>query len=124
MDKESQKKLLKDLEEEKVRLEEELSTIANKNPSIEGDWKAKHNSSDSSDTFDEKAHSVADYEKNRALEHDLETRLAEINDAIEKINSGKYGDCVNCSSQIPKKRLMAIPTAKFCVDCAEKATLA
>ena len=43
--------------------------------------------------------------------------------ALERIEDGRYGLCVECESTIPKMRLNAIPYTPFCVKCAEKAQL-
>lgn len=44
-------------------------------------------------------------------------RLKSINEALEKIDEGKYGLCEECGEKIPKKRLQTMPFAKFCVHC-------
>jgi DnaK suppressor protein len=49
-------------------------------------------------------------------EHDR-NRLVEINDAIEKIDHGTYGICSSCGCEIPQARLLAMPTAKYCLTC-------
>ena len=38
-------------------------------------------------------------------------------DALERIREGTYGICEGCSEGISKKRLMAIPFARFCINC-------
>jgi len=40
-----------------------------------------------------------------------------LNEAIERVNQGTYGVCLNCGEQIPLGRLAAIPWAKNCVLC-------
>ena len=49
-----------------------------------------------------------------------ETTLAQIEAALERIEEGVYGDCVDCGARIPKTRLNAIPYARLCVKCASK----
>jgi len=50
---------------------------------------------------------------------DSERRLlCEIDDALRRIESRTYGICEGAGGQIPKKRLAAIPWARYCVDCA------
>ena len=44
--------------------------------------------------------------------------LVQIDDALRRIDSGKYGICEDAGEQIPKKRLEAIPWARHCVNCA------
>lgn len=44
--------------------------------------------------------------------------LAEIEQALVRIEDGQYGKCTECGSVIPKMRLNAIPFAPLCVKCA------
>jgi len=44
--------------------------------------------------------------------------LMEIDGALARIEGGTYGICEGAGGQIPKKRLEAIPWAKYCVNCA------
>ena len=45
--------------------------------------------------------------------------LAEINDALRRIEEGTFGICEGRGEPIPKARLNAIPWARYCVVCAE-----
>jgi DnaK suppressor protein len=44
--------------------------------------------------------------------------LSEIEDALERIDDGRYGMCEGDNVPIPKARLNAIPWARYCVACA------
>jgi DnaK suppressor protein len=46
--------------------------------------------------------------------------LTKINTALERIEDGVYGYCVECEEPIPEKRLKARPAAIFCIDCKEE----
>jgi DnaK suppressor protein len=37
--------------------------------------------------------------------------------ALERIQTGVYGDCIDCGDDITYKRLSAYPTAKRCIRC-------
>jgi DnaK suppressor protein len=43
--------------------------------------------------------------------------LAKIDAALQKIDDGEYGDCMNCGEDIGVKRLKARPVAELCIDC-------
>ena len=43
--------------------------------------------------------------------------LQDIQDALQKIEDGTYGECENCGEDISIARLEANPMAKLCVDC-------
>ena len=50
-----------------------------------------------------------------------EATLAEIDEAIERVRIGTFGQCEGCEELIPRARLNAVPYARFCVDCQRKA---
>jgi len=50
-------------------------------------------------------------------------QLRMINEALDRIESGDYGVCMGCEENIPDKRLTALPWARYCVPCQEKATV-
>ena len=47
-------------------------------------------------------------------------KLAQIDDAIDRIEENTYGICEECGVKIPKARLKVLPFAIFCVECQEK----
>ena len=46
-------------------------------------------------------------------------RLRLVEEAIEKIDDGRYGICSKCEEFIPEGRLILIPFATHCVNCLE-----
>jgi RNA polymerase-binding protein DksA len=46
--------------------------------------------------------------------------VAEIDNALRRIESGKYGVCEDCGQRIPEARLKALPFAYLCVKCKER----
>src|SRR3989338_494295 len=44
----------------------------------------------------------------------------EIDEALKRIEEGKFGHCLSCDKKIPKKRLNAVPYAKYCIQCKSK----
>jgi DnaK suppressor protein len=46
--------------------------------------------------------------------------LDQIENALERIEEGTYGQCEECGVRIPKSRLNAIPFVTLCVRCAEQ----
>jgi RNA polymerase-binding transcription factor len=53
---------------------------------------------------------------------DRESALARhIRAAIDRIDDGSYGICLECEEEIAPKRLKAIPWAELCIDCQERA---
>lgn len=57
------------------------------------------------------------YRKMEALNAMDAKKLRGIENALKRINDGKYGYCLQCGKRIPEGRLRAIPSAVLCVDC-------
>ena len=48
------------------------------------------------------------------------SQLGRVEEAIQKLEDGRYGICDECGDRIPVKRLKVVPFAKFCVTCKNK----
>lgn len=46
--------------------------------------------------------------------------LRDVGDALQRIQDGKYGKCIDCDEDIPVKRLEVFPAAKRCVECKSR----
>ena len=44
-----------------------------------------------------------------------------IDAALKRIDEDEYGTCLNCEEEMQQKRLEAVPWAKHCIGCQEKA---
>ena len=47
------------------------------------------------------------------------TLLGLIDEALARVESGDYGECVNCGEPIQEKRLNAVPWARYCLRCQD-----
>ncbi|HLZ10963.1 MAG TPA: TraR/DksA C4-type zinc finger protein [Candidatus Acidoferrum sp.] len=47
--------------------------------------------------------------------------LNQIEAALKRIDNDDYGVCANCQEELQQKRLEAVPWAKHCIACQEKA---
>lgn len=57
-------------------------------------------------------------------ERDRERKLLKnVERSLDNLDSGEYGFCVECGSEIGLKRLEARPTATMCIDCKSFAEL-
>jgi RNA polymerase-binding transcription factor len=45
--------------------------------------------------------------------------LALVDAALNRINDGTFGHCLNCGQEINSKRLEAIPWVRYCITCQE-----
>ena len=46
------------------------------------------------------------------------SRLAGLEYALKRIDDQEFGYCIDCGEEIPLPRLLAMPQATHCVDCA------
>ena len=60
-----------------------------------------------------------DYEREFSLGRATEEQkvLFSIDEALNRIEDGTYGNCLQCSKPILKKRLKAIPNTELCIEC-------
>ena len=52
-----------------------------------------------------------------ATRFELKARLADVENALKKMETGKFGICENCGKDIEEERLIALPEAKECKFC-------
>jgi DnaK suppressor protein len=45
--------------------------------------------------------------------------LEMVDEALERIEEGEYGTCVNCGQPVQEKRLEAVPWARYCIRCQD-----
>jgi DnaK suppressor protein len=42
-----------------------------------------------------------------------------IDEALERVEGGEYGECVNCGEPVAEKRLDAVPWTRYCLKCQD-----
>ena len=50
----------------------------------------------------------------------LQARLRKVDEALDQLMSGKYGDCRKCGKWIEDTKLDFDPAIAFCLDCWER----
>ena len=55
----------------------------------------------------------------KATEQKRQYDLSRIAMARQRLDSGEYGLCLECGTEIPQKRLEIDPIAEKCINCAE-----
>jgi len=48
----------------------------------------------------------------------VRSELAEIDEALGRIDDGRYGTCLSCGGPLGLQRLRAIPEARYCLSCS------
>jgi DnaK suppressor protein len=105
------KKELFKLKEELEKKKEDLLHIVKKNP--------KDTASEVGDMIDIASDSV-ERELMFELSDNERIMLNDIENALQKIEDGRFGKCESCSGVISEKRLGAMPFARYCIDCQSK----
>ena len=62
---------------------------------------------------------ASEYER-QSLVHKAATArqmLKNLTQALERMQQGTFGECIECGGEIELKRLEAIPWARYCVKC-------
>jgi len=105
------------LEKQKAQLEVDLSGVGRRDPKNPNDWEATvtdldvlpADENDVADMFEE-------LEGNKALINTLEAQLREVDGALAKIDTDKFGVCEVCGKEIEEDRMEANPSAKTCKE--------
>ncbi len=48
----------------------------------------------------------------------MQQRLETVENALKRLNHGRYGECLRCGDDIGLERLRARPEAPFCLACS------
>lgn len=46
--------------------------------------------------------------------------LQMVENALDRIRKGSFGECISCGKEINPKRLEAVPWTRHCIECQEK----
>ena len=77
----------------------------------------EHSSAAGDQHLADPASEIFDREVDDSLEENADMIVREIDLALERIEAGTYGTCINCGQPIPEERLTAVPYAVLCVPC-------
>ncbi|CAN5464026.1 RNA polymerase-binding protein DksA [soil metagenome] len=72
------------------------------------------------DNFADSAAATAERSEMLALIDNARERLAEVDEALLRMDEGTYGECAECGKPIPEARLEARALSVRCVECAAK----
>lgn len=101
----------------RAALEEQRSELLASAPDV--DAEVFRTRSDVSDGSGETEHLVVAEQKDMTARVDAltERAVAEIDEALARLDAGTYGLCTDCGRPIPAERLEAVPAAATCLDC-------
>jgi len=110
------KKIEKRLEQNKIKIENQLKSFAKKDKNLKGDWDTIFPRLNNNSLEDE-ANEVEEYSNLLPIENTLELELEKIDKALEKIKDKEYGLCEKCNKPISLTRLNIYPQAVYCKKC-------
>jgi DnaK suppressor protein len=58
------------------------------------------------------------WEMTLARKQRLDQRIAALQEALDRVDEGTYGKCIECGAEIDPERLEILPTAVLCAACA------
>lgn len=101
----SRKKIVGDL----AHLEKDTLNLSQRDASGDLSGYSLHMADMATDNFDR--------EFNLGLASSEQQILNQIDEALRKIDEGRFGICEVCSKPISQRRLLAVPYARFCIKC-------
>lgn len=102
--------LKKKLEDESVRLREEIEQLGMLGEERLG--YGNHMADDATEVFEQT--------KNLSLRESLQDSLKRVEGALERFEDGSYGICEDCGRVIEWGRLKVLPYTKLCVECVRR----
>jgi DnaK suppressor protein len=66
------------------------------------------------------ARATQEVETHAGLVAGAEEKLRFLDEALTRLEQGRYGSCLGCHGPIPIERLTVLPFAAYCVDCQQK----
>lgn len=107
----------KGLQERRQKIKKELEQVAKKSSRKENGYEARFPEYGRAE--DENAEEVATFIDSLSLGENLERSLKDVEQALERINKGKYGICEACGKKISEKRLKILPATQYCLPCKQ-----
>lgn len=99
-----------ELEEERVRIVKQLGEL--------GDEVAGGDEIGAEEGFADSGAVSAERREVYTLIGTMRDSLGEIDAALARIADGSYGSCERCGKSVGDSRLEALPSARWCLDCA------
>lgn len=93
------------LESERDRLRAELAV------EIEGPGQMTYGSQAAAATH------VFEQQRDLALRERAQIHLVQVQEALDRLEAGSWGNCRRCGQPIAEARLEALPWAAFCISC-------
>jgi DnaK suppressor protein len=73
------------------------------------------------DGFADAGQAAAERSSLLTLVHSLRDTLRDVDHALDRMEAGTYGTCERCREPIGEERLDALPAARLCIGCKQRA---
>jgi RNA polymerase-binding transcription factor DksA len=103
----------KRLEETRAELERSISVL-------QGEYEPDDRSRDFPQDPADAGSRLSESERSEAILAAAKAQHTEVLDALQRVEGGSYGTCVDCGTAVPEGRLEARPEAARCVSCQGK----
>lgn len=115
VDKKTMERLRKALLERQAELEQEVGDLAVEISALGTDQGDENGGLGHSVAED--GTSLSESERLSTFSNDMQGMLAQIQQALERMDEGTYGTCLKCGKQINEERLEAFPYVPYCIVC-------
>jgi RNA polymerase-binding protein DksA len=102
-----------DLKARRADLEARLGELGGRLSSIVSDVRQEHSADAAEQAQERENDEVLD-----AIGNETRESIAQLKDALQRIEDGSYGYCAACGEAISEKRLDVRPEATHCINCA------
>ena len=110
-----EQKKLKTFREKLILKKKEILEAYNKNKTY-----GKEADEDGAQDIADKASNSYTKEFLFSLSNTERNMLQLVDEALVRIDDRRFGTCVVCEEELDRKRLEAVPWAKYCISCQEK----
>ncbi len=107
-------KIKKQLQDDLARVKKRISSLAKQDPFADPDRLIDNAASDA------EANEETSHDRVEAIENELRVNKVAIETALDRIEKGRYGICLNCGRMIDHDRLSVNPTAIYCLNCEKR----
>ena len=105
----------------RAQLETEVTQLQQQIERLERDFMDESWKEPRSDDDAETGTVTAERERMMSLTRNAKAMLAEVQQAVVRMDAGTYGQCATCGQPIHPERLEAIPQTRHCLECRRKA---
>jgi DnaK suppressor protein len=109
-----------DIEAQRTRLEEMLADLDGSTQTLQRERGETGELSHYDQHPADSATGLSDADREEAVLEVVDRQRQAVVEALQRIDTGAYGRCVDCGAELPEERLEARPEAARCVSCQQK----